>query len=107
MRHLSLLEKEERISPAELKNWQENTVPHVIVDVRSSNEFEMCSVPDSINIPLAELDKNENIDQLKNIIQTKRTNSCDIVNGKNMFICSVNIKYSYRYSKLKITNILF
>lgn len=80
VRHLNLLEKEERISPAELKNWQQNAVPHVVVDVRSNNEFEMCSVPDSVNMPLAELDKNENIDQLKDIIQSKRGNSCDIVN---------------------------
>lgn len=80
VRHLNLLEKDERISPAELKNWQQNNVPHVVVDVRSDNEFEMCSIPDAVNIPLAEMDKNENLEQLKDIIQNKREKSCDVVN---------------------------
>uniref|UniRef100_A0A1B6LZH7 Adenylyltransferase and sulfurtransferase MOCS3 homolog n=1 Tax=Graphocephala atropunctata TaxID=36148 RepID=A0A1B6LZH7_9HEMI len=56
--NLSLLRDEDRITPEQLCTLMESTVPCLVVDVRQETEFQMCSIPGSINIPLQSLVKN-------------------------------------------------
>lgn len=46
---LKLLDLSERIS---VEDYNKLTVDHVLVDVRSANEFEICQLKNSINIPI-------------------------------------------------------
>lgn len=46
---LNLLEASERISVNDYKNLDCN---HLLIDVRSSNEFEICSLDQSVNVPI-------------------------------------------------------
>ena len=45
----------------------ENGTPHLLVDVRPEVEMELCSIPNSINLPLARLKegKYEDVDRLR------------------------------------------
>ena len=44
-----------------------NETPHLLVDVRPEVEMELCSIPNSINLPLARLKegKDEDVDRLR------------------------------------------
>lgn len=46
---LNLLDDSERISVNDYKNLLDD---HLLIDVRSSNEFEICSLDKSINVPM-------------------------------------------------------
>ncbi|KAL1929094.1 hypothetical protein VTP01DRAFT_2153 [Rhizomucor pusillus] len=54
---LSVLSPEERVHVQEYYNATLANEPHVLLDVRSKVQFEICSLPNSIHIPLAELEK--------------------------------------------------
>lgn len=43
------------VDPAELDAWQEDGEPLLIIDVRTAPEFDLGHVPDSVNVPMAEL----------------------------------------------------
>lgn len=64
---LTLLERDNRITVEEYRALVEAKEPHVLIDVRLPVELEICSLPNSVNIPLKKLDKTENI----NFIQRK------------------------------------
>lgn len=66
---LSVLSPEERVHVQEYYNATLANEPHVLLDVRSKVQFEICSLPNSIHIPLAELEKRipEIDDKLKEI----------------------------------------
>ncbi|OAD54590.1 Adenylyltransferase and sulfurtransferase MOCS3 [Eufriesea mexicana] len=67
---LNLLKKEERISVEEYnRTLKLSTETHILIDVRSIEEFEICHLKNSINIPLNDINKNENITLIKNKIQ--------------------------------------
>ncbi|CAL7946144.1 unnamed protein product [Xylocopa violacea] len=67
---LNLLKKEERISVEEYNTaLKSNTKAHVLIDVRSPEEFEICHLTNSINIPLSDINNNEKISIIKNKIQ--------------------------------------
>ncbi|CAG8596272.1 7599_t:CDS:2, partial [Ambispora leptoticha] len=50
-----LLGKEERINPKEYAAIRAQKTRHILLDVREKVQFEICHLPDSINIPLREL----------------------------------------------------
>ncbi|XP_010539311.1 PREDICTED: adenylyltransferase and sulfurtransferase MOCS3-like isoform X2 [Tarenaya hassleriana] len=52
---LNMLPAESRISSKEFKEIVEKGDPHVLLDVRPSHHFKIVSLPDSLNIPLANL----------------------------------------------------
>lgn len=51
---LELLSPEQRISAPDYHQLTEKRIQHLLVDVRSENEFEICKLDDSINIPIKE-----------------------------------------------------
>ena len=52
----------------------ENETPHLLLDVRPEVEMELCSIPNSFNLPLARLKegKDEDIDRLRREGQGKQ-----------------------------------
>ncbi|EGC39582.1 hypothetical protein DICPUDRAFT_147648 [Dictyostelium purpureum] len=44
---------------------------HLLIDVRPSNQFEICSLPNSENIPIEVIDKQESIDKIEKLINDK------------------------------------
>ncbi|XP_065893032.1 adenylyltransferase and sulfurtransferase MOCS3-like [Dysidea avara] len=52
---INLLGAEDRISAHEYQSVANSNKPHLLVDVRPIVEYEICSLPNSINIPLATL----------------------------------------------------
>lgn len=50
---LKLLNNEERISVEEYNEMRKN--PHILIDVRSTNQFEICKLENSLNIPINQL----------------------------------------------------
>lgn len=49
---ISLLHENERISAADYGKIVKSGVQHTLVDVRTANEFAMCSIPSAVNIPM-------------------------------------------------------
>lgn len=67
---LKILESNERISVHDYKNLLDNQVPHLLIDVRSRNEYEICRLESSINIPVSDiLDENRSKDICNRIFQ--------------------------------------
>lgn len=56
--HLSLLKPHERVTAEEYKSLLDRNVPHVLIDVRGANQFEICQLPSSINVPIEDILKN-------------------------------------------------
>ncbi|EGG21729.1 molybdenum cofactor synthesis 3 [Cavenderia fasciculata] len=42
--------------------------PHILLDVRPKIQFDICSIPNSINIPVDELNKSDNINKIDQLI---------------------------------------
>lgn len=53
---LALLQPEQHISTKDYAAQVHKKVPHVLLDVRPSLQYDICALPESLNIPLAELD---------------------------------------------------
>lgn len=63
---LSILSSEERVSVSDYdKIHQKNN--HHLIDVRSKIEFEMCHLPNSINIPFGDIEKNLHQDKIQKL----------------------------------------
>lgn len=56
--HLSLLKPHERITAQEYKSLLDRNIPHHLIDVRGANQFEICQLPSSINVPIEDILKN-------------------------------------------------
>lgn len=68
--NLNILKKEERISVEEYHTISKlNANAHMLIDVRSPEEFQICSLQNSINIPLNEIENNEKITVMKKKIR--------------------------------------
>ncbi|XP_029162863.1 adenylyltransferase and sulfurtransferase MOCS3 isoform X1 [Nylanderia fulva] len=68
--NLNLLRKEERISVEEYNEIVKvNSNPHILIDVRSPEEYEICRLQDSINIPFTQLSKEHNLNLIRNNIE--------------------------------------
>uniref|UniRef100_A0A0K8S6F3 Adenylyltransferase and sulfurtransferase MOCS3 homolog n=1 Tax=Lygus hesperus TaxID=30085 RepID=A0A0K8S6F3_LYGHE len=64
-RRLNLVDKTERVTTHELNEAIKNSEPALIIDVRSPIEFEMCSIPGSINVPLKDLERQQIQDDVR------------------------------------------
>jgi len=64
---VALLPFDQRITARKLAEVIENETPHLLLDVRPEVEMELCSIPNSINLPLARLKegKDEDVDRLR------------------------------------------
>ncbi|XP_076668559.1 ubiquitin-like activating enzyme 4 [Andrena cerasifolii] len=68
--NLNLLKKEERISVEEYNTALKlGTKPHVLIDVRSPEEYQICHLKNSVNLPLNEINNNERVMALKTKVQ--------------------------------------
>lgn len=52
---LQLLEDKERVSVYEFNNARNNGQSNVLIDVRNANEFEICHIPGSLNLPIKDI----------------------------------------------------
>ncbi|XP_053697996.1 adenylyltransferase and sulfurtransferase MOCS3 [Sabethes cyaneus] len=71
--HLNLLSKSERITVEEYKQLVDNGKQHLLIDVRGSNQFDICQLPASVNIPINDIMKNRRIDDLLDKASTVET----------------------------------
>jgi len=64
---VALLPFDQRITARKLAEVIKNQTRHLLVDVRPEVEMELCSIPNSINLPLARLKegKDEDVDRLR------------------------------------------
>lgn len=62
--HLTLLGPQERITVQEYKQLSDNNIQHLLIDVRGSNQFEICQLPTSINIPIDDILKNRRTEEI-------------------------------------------
>lgn len=55
--HLNILEENDRIAVGDYKKYylDRKEKKHILIDVRNINEFEICQLPGSLNIPMKEL----------------------------------------------------
>ncbi|KAF9160542.1 Molybdenum cofactor synthesis protein 3 [Actinomortierella ambigua] len=60
---LFLIPMKERMTVEEYKHIKDENAPHLLLDVREKVQFDICSLPSSLNIPLKDLSKQ--IDQVK------------------------------------------
>uniref|UniRef100_A0A1J3K5Q3 Adenylyltransferase and sulfurtransferase MOCS3 n=1 Tax=Noccaea caerulescens TaxID=107243 RepID=A0A1J3K5Q3_NOCCA len=76
---LNLLPRESRISSKEFKEILQKKERHILLDVRPSHHYKIVSLPDSLNIPFANLDSRLN--ELTSVLKEKedasdKTGSC-------------------------------
>ncbi|XP_055532260.1 adenylyltransferase and sulfurtransferase MOCS3 [Wyeomyia smithii] len=62
--NLKLLSENERITVEQYKQLLDNGNQHVLIDVRGTNQFEMCQLPASINIPIDDILENRRMEEL-------------------------------------------
>lgn len=67
--NLNLLRKEERISAEEYNKIAKSDSKSILIDVRSPEEYEICHLQDSINIPFTQLSKDHNLNIIRNNIE--------------------------------------
>lgn len=61
------LEELHQITPNEYHSLRQHNEPHVLLDVRVTEQFALCSLPGSVNIQLKELhDRVADVEQLSN-----------------------------------------
>ncbi|XP_076633963.1 ubiquitin-like activating enzyme 4 isoform X1 [Colletes latitarsis] len=76
---LTILKNEERISVEEYNaTLKLGTKPHMLIDVRSPEEFQICRLKNSVNVPLNEINNNERIMLIKNKMQEMRKDHDEI-----------------------------
>jgi len=61
--NIDILKTEENTAVEVYKEIMDTNKPHTLLDVRPAHEFEICSLPNSINIPFSDLSKR--VDELK------------------------------------------
>ncbi|PSN42529.1 Adenylyltransferase and sulfurtransferase MOCS3 [Blattella germanica] len=67
-----MLSEEDRITAKQYEKFSNE--PHVLIDVRSPMEFEICHLPGSLNIPLKDLKSESTIQRLKVFVVCRRGN---------------------------------
>lgn len=73
--NLKLLKKEERITVEKYNQIaKDDSEPHVLIDVRSPEEYQICHLQNSINIPLTEIDKDHSLHQIRDGIKKVQEN---------------------------------
>ncbi|KAI8078940.1 uncharacterized protein B0P05DRAFT_541767 [Gilbertella persicaria] len=72
----TLLSKEERVQAKEYNEIVKSGKPHLLVDVRPDVQFGICSLPDSLHIPIEQLDKKMNL--VKEAMEEKNITDKDV-----------------------------
>lgn len=69
--HIDLLEDDERVTVHDLNHALNATAdqPLLLIDVRSANEFEICSLPRSLNVPIRSILDDRMNSQVKQLLQ--------------------------------------
>ncbi|GJJ70548.1 adenylyltransferase and sulfurtransferase [Entomortierella parvispora] len=68
---LFLIPLQERLTCEGYKKILETHTPHLLLDVREKVQFDICSLPSSLNIPLKDLELPESIEQVKKRLNAK------------------------------------
>ncbi|XP_050458229.1 adenylyltransferase and sulfurtransferase MOCS3 isoform X2 [Cataglyphis hispanica] len=77
--NLNLLKKEERISAEEYNEMAKvDSKSHILIDVRSPEEYEICHLQDSINIPFTQLSKDHNLNLIRNNVEKAQEEHCPV-----------------------------
>ncbi|KAK3926908.1 Adenylyltransferase and sulfurtransferase MOCS3 [Frankliniella fusca] len=69
---INILREEQRVSPEILHSSFMCNDEGILIDVRDTVEFKMCSLPNSINIPLKSIDETSSIQKIKEIVECKK-----------------------------------
>lgn len=70
--HLTLLTPDERITVQEYNQILLSGEKHFLIDVRSSNEFEICNLESSINLPIKDVLDNKKNSKILEEIRIKK-----------------------------------
>lgn len=71
--NLHLVEDSNRISVSDLKRIRDDFEQHVLIDVRPENEVEICSLSDSLNVPLSRFDEDGLLDEIAFLSEKNKT----------------------------------
>ncbi|XP_058790258.1 adenylyltransferase and sulfurtransferase MOCS3-like [Phymastichus coffea] len=107
---LKILNTDERISINEYHELIKlSSKPYLLIDVRSNQEFQMCHLKDSINIPFTTISGKNGIDIVKKEIDNMDANLCDVFilcrRGNDSQKAVKILKKSFSNSNLKIKDI--
>ncbi|XP_041350607.1 adenylyltransferase and sulfurtransferase MOCS3-like [Gigantopelta aegis] len=73
-RSKNILTSDERISVKRYKEMLERNIPHLLIDVRTPVEMEICQLPHTaINIPMDSVGKEESVNRIKEEIKSQMT----------------------------------
>lgn len=50
---------------------------HLLIDVRSTPEFEMCRLPQSVNIPFTDITSSKHLETVRNILSAEEVENKD------------------------------
>ncbi|XP_067120551.1 adenylyltransferase and sulfurtransferase MOCS3 [Centruroides vittatus] len=78
---INVLNAEERVSCDDYKNLLDRGVRHVLVDVRSPRELDICRLPNCTNIPFSKIKTKEELDKLSRRIQEIKGETSDPLLG--------------------------
>ncbi|KAG8200880.1 hypothetical protein JTE90_015784 [Oedothorax gibbosus] len=67
--NVSLLSESDRISCSDYKKIVDSGRKHVLVDVRPSNEVAICSLPNSVNVPMNKIALPATAEKLKDLVE--------------------------------------
>ncbi|KAK0085556.1 hypothetical protein PV326_005869 [Microctonus aethiopoides] len=94
--NLNILKNDERITVEEYRDIKNSSEPHLLIDVRSSEEFEICHLENSTNIPYVEITKQGGLEITKKFI----TEKLEEINDANIYILCRRGNDSQRVAKL-------
>lgn len=76
--NLNLLKKDDRITVEDYNRNVQDSKPHLLIDVRSPEEYQICHLQNSINIPLTELRKDNNLELIKDNVKKTQNEGCPV-----------------------------
>lgn len=103
--NLNLLDREERITVEEYNRIAKvGSESHVLIDVRSLEEYQICHLQNSINIPLMQLGKDHSLQLIRNTI-AKAQEDHNFVNCKIIYlgVCRISLYTYIFYNKINFT----
>ena len=75
---MKILEKNQRISVKEYHQEIMNS-SHILLDVRTEPEMDICQLKNSVNIPLFDIGKIEAIEKISDLVEEKQTDQLILV----------------------------
>ena len=88
--NLKILSSNERISVNEYDKLSKlPSKPYLLIDVRSNQEFEMCHLKDSINVPFTSIESKNSLDNLNILKKELDKTGVDVTNGNFYFYKNV------------------